>query len=53
VQAEELSAVLAHAAKLTDHLARFPLDEPYVVVRKVGDVEILLRLVGRKRDAAR
>ena len=52
VQPEELAAVLAHAAELTDHLARFPLEEPYVVVRKVGDVEILLRLVGRERDAA-
>src|SRR5512144_3216754 len=53
MQAEELSAVLAHAAKLTDHLARFTLEEPHVVVRKVGDVEVLLRLVGRERDTAR
>src|SRR5262245_60941414 len=53
VQAEELSAALAHAAKLTDDLARFALDEPYVVVRQVGDVEILLRSVGRKGDATR
>src|SRR6266550_4007262 len=53
VEAEELAATLTHASELTDDLAGLALDEPDVVVRQVGDEEILLRLVRRESDAAR
>src|SRR6266850_8205010 len=52
VQAEELPAGLAHASELAHHLAVLAIEEPDVVVRQVGDEQILLRLVGREGDAA-
>src|ERR1043166_9498471 len=52
VQPEELAAVLTHASHLAQDLTVIAIQEPDMVVRKVGDVQEPLLLVGRKHHAA-
>jgi hypothetical protein len=52
VEPEELAAVLAHAAHLTDDFAVVAVQEPDVVVGEIGDVQQPLLPVGREHHAA-
>ena len=52
MEPEELSAGFTHASQRADHLAVLAVEEPDMVVREVGDEQVLLRLVRRERDAA-
>jgi len=48
VQTHELTAVLAHHAHITQYLAVPSIEEPDVVIRDVGNIQIALLLVGPK-----
>src|SRR6185436_13446752 len=52
VQAEKLAATFAHAAQPAGDLAVVTIEEPDRVVLDVADVEVLLCLVRRERDAS-
>src|SRR5439155_498344 len=46
VKPEPLAAVFAHAAHLSDDPAVLPIQKPEVIVREIGNEQVLLRLVG-------
>src|ERR1700722_1072927 len=52
VQPKELARILAHTAHLAHDFAIHAIEEPNVVIRQIGNVQVLLSLVRREHDAA-